>query len=232
MAKVKFGELASDVRGSIDGVTYSRNRNGAYVRSRVSPVNPNTPDQSQARFDFGSIATNYRGLSDGERSGWQTLGQSMIRTDSLGQSYNLTGLQAYMSVNRIRQLFGQTETPTAPTLPVIPNFTTLTGTFDGGTPELSIAFTPTPLTGYRLLIEATRPVSAGINFFARSAYKLIVGTTAAPTSPRAFESEYATAYGGLDLTQYVGSRVNFRITMVDGTTYVPGNPVILTGVLA
>jgi len=63
---------------------------------------------------------------------------------------------------------------------------------------LSLAFTTTPLpAGVKLIIEATRGVSPGINFLPRSEYKKILVTSAAPSSPQNLLSAYTAIYGAL-----------------------------------
>lgn len=63
---------------------------------------------------------------------------------------------------------------------------------------LSVAFTPTPLAaGEQLVIEATRQVSAGINFMPRSEYKVIAVGAAATTSPQNILAAYNAIYGAL-----------------------------------
>ena len=80
--------------GSIGGSTSSRNRNGQYKRSRSTPVNPNSTFQGTVRARMSANAAAWRALTQNQREGWMSLGLMMNRTDSLGQSYNLTGFQS------------------------------------------------------------------------------------------------------------------------------------------
>lgn len=59
--------LLSDMRGSLGGNVFSRNRFGNYVRLRVSPIQPNTPAQLGAKTTFGSSAPVFRSLSASEK---------------------------------------------------------------------------------------------------------------------------------------------------------------------
>lgn len=96
--------------------TASHNRFGSYFRNRTIPVNPNTGPQSVQRNEIQELSQNYKNLTEAERLGWKNLGEQMLRLDSQGQSYNLTGLQAYISVNRNLGLLGSARVTAAPTL--------------------------------------------------------------------------------------------------------------------
>jgi hypothetical protein len=62
-------------------------------------------------------STRPRGAAStaGQRAGWADLGLSIVRSDSLGQLYNLQGDQVYASVNNIRVQCGLTPVADAPT---------------------------------------------------------------------------------------------------------------------
>ena len=94
--------LKAPQSGSIAGTTAGRNRFGQYERSRAIPVNPNSSAQGLVRARMSANSAAYRALTSAQRAGWAGLGNSMVRTDSLGQTYTLQGNQAYASVNNNR----------------------------------------------------------------------------------------------------------------------------------
>jgi hypothetical protein len=55
MAKIKFGMMMTDARGKLGGHVFSKNRSGAYVRTKVTPVNGQTTAQTGVRAIFGAI---------------------------------------------------------------------------------------------------------------------------------------------------------------------------------
>lgn len=111
---------------SAGSTTASRNRFGSYFRNRVMPVNPNTPAQSTVRNQWQELSGAYRDLDEAGRNAWKELGEQMFRTDSLGQTYTLTGLQAYMSINQNLFLIGASTTNVAPTLDVPATLSSIT----------------------------------------------------------------------------------------------------------
>lgn len=101
---------------SSGSTTASHNRFGAYLRGRIIPVNPNSTAQVAQRTIMTTLSQGWRALTAVQRAGWTALGLTMIRTDSLGVTYTLTGLQAYTSLNRNLLYLGQTAISAAPTL--------------------------------------------------------------------------------------------------------------------
>lgn len=186
--------------GSYQGLTSSRNRFGQYVRTRATPVNPNTTFQGTVRARQSNNAAAWRALTDTQREGWDSLGLSMSRTDSLGQSYTLTGFQAYCSVNNNKLAAGDAIVSAAPAL-TDPG-TILTATLTLTNAAFSIAYTATPLgTGVRLFAFASPQRSAGRNF--ENDYRLIQVSAAAAASPLNVFSAYSARLG----TPVTGNKV-------------------------
>lgn len=121
-------QTVGQLSGSAGSTTASRNRNGSYFRNRTMPVNPNTTIQALQRTIFATYSLGWRNLSDAQRGGWESLGAQMTRTDSLGQQQTLTGIQAYISINRNLTMIGGTILSTAPTLASPANLLTVTVT--------------------------------------------------------------------------------------------------------
>lgn len=106
----------------------SHNRFGPYFRTRVIPVNPNSANQILARTRLTGWSQAWRALTAAQRAGWAALGLTMSRLDSLGQSYDLTGLQAYTSLNISLQVIAGTTISDAPVLSGVAAIASLTPT--------------------------------------------------------------------------------------------------------
>lgn len=190
--------------GSLQGLTSSRNRYGQYVRSRATPVNPNSTAQGAVRTRISVNAAAWRDLTDNQRAGWESLGSQMTRTDSLGQSYTLNGFSAFVSVNNNLAAAGDALVDAAPALVTPEGLLTATITSTGGT--LSIAYTATPLdTGVKLLVYASPQRSAGRAF--EGDLRLIGVTAAAAASPYNALSAYTARFGA----PVVGNRIFFAL---------------------
>jgi hypothetical protein len=116
-AVVKYvpGLLAGQLSGKAGNTVASRNRNGSYFRTRNIPKLVQNAATTAVRGNFGGIAQSWRALTEAQRSGWTALGANILRYNSLGVAYHLTGLQAYESVNRNLTTYGGAMVNTAPT---------------------------------------------------------------------------------------------------------------------
>lgn len=211
--------LIGQLSRSQGSTTASHNRFGAYLRNRVIPTNPNTSKQAAARNTLAAASQGWRALNETQRDGWTALGSQMIRLDTLGQEYTLTGLQAYSSQYRNNDTVGNTLLTDPPILDEPTSLTSLTLTADD-TPALSVAFGPSPLaTGEKIVIEATDQVSAGKSFMPRSAYKTVFVGAAASTTPANILSAWNAIYGSLVL----GSKIFIRAYVIgtNGQASVP-----------
>jgi hypothetical protein len=205
--------------GSYAGQTSSRNRFGQYVRNRSTPVNPNSVPQGNVRARLSNNAAAWRALTDVQREGWISLGLSITRSDSLGQSYNLTGFQTYCLINNNKLAAGDAIVSAAPAL-TDPG-TLLTATVTLTSAAFSIAYTTTPLaTGVRLFVFASPQRSAGRYF--EGDYRLIAVTAAAAASPFVVFTTYSARLG----TPVTGNKIFISLVL-----YVSGfqGPPLLVG---
>jgi len=201
--------LGDPSSGSQAGTTASRNRYGQYKRTRATPVNPNSTAQGLVRARMSANAAAWRTLTDAQRAGWSDLAVSMNRSDSLGQSYNLTGFQAFCSVNNNKALAGDASVTAAPAL-VTPS-TILTATVTLTAASLSIAYTPTPMpASTRLILYASPQRSAGRNF--ESDIRYLQVTAAAAASPINGLAAYTAKFG----VPVVGNRIFFSLVSYSG----------------
>lgn len=194
--------------GSLAGVTSSRNRFGQYRRTRAIPVNPASTAQGLARTRLAEAAAAWRDLTAIQRAGWESLGLQLTRTDSLGQTYTLTGFQAYVSINALNDAAGNATVSDAPAISTPPSLLTATITLTAA--ALSIAYTATPLAAGRRLFSFCSPQrSAGRSF--ENDFRLIAVSAAAAASPADIFSAYQARLG----TPVVGNRIFFRLQVYE-----------------
>lgn len=192
--------LGDPSSGSQAGTTASRNRYGQYKRTRATPVNPNTTAQGLVRARMSANAAAWRALTDAQRAGWNDLGLSMSRTDSLGQTYTLDGFQAFCGVNNNKAQAGDASISAAPAL-TTPS-TILTAVVTLSAIAFSIAYTPTPMpAATRLVVYASPQRSAGRNY--ESDLRFIQVTAAAAATPVNILAAYTAKFG----VPVVGNRV-------------------------
>lgn len=186
--------------GSYAGVTSSRNRFGQYRRTRATPVNPASSFQQAVRARMSGNATLWKSLTAVQREGWASLGDLIQRTDSLGQTYTLTGFMAYCLVNNNNLAAGNVVVSDAPAFDLPDPIATVTPTATIAT--FSVAWTPTPLgAAERIFISCSPPRGAGRTF--EGDFRLISVGAAASASPSNIFAAYSARFGA----PVVGQRI-------------------------
>jgi hypothetical protein len=229
-AKFTPGAIISEIRNKIAATVYTKNKAGASIRNRVTPINRRSTNQTLRRQQLASLSSGWRSLTQAQRDGWNAAGASFPQTDNLGQTVYLTGEQLYVRCNANLLLIGEaliTAAPSPASFDVLA-FTSLTSTADDGV--ISLAFTPTVPTGFQLVVRASAPVSPGKSFMPGSAFKFIQSIAAAATSPQALTTAYANVWGAI--TGATGQKIFVEMFLVEEASGLAGIPVRGYGVIA
>lgn len=169
MAKIKFGMFMTDARGKIGGQVFSKNRGGAYVRTKVTPANGQTARQSFVRQLLGAISQSWSGLTQSARDSFDGAVAQWSKTDIFGDIRNPTGKNLFTRLNINLVNSGQPEILLAPDKVEMPFLTATAVALDvDGMHIQDIINTP----GAVLVVSATAPQSAGTKFF-RGKYRQI-----------------------------------------------------------
>lgn len=228
MAKIKYSALVSDMRNKLNGSVMSKNRYGSYVRNKVTPTNPQTIQQVNARNRLATWSQAWRGLTQSQRNGWITGAGSFPVIDIFGDSKILAGNALYTQLNVNLALVGASSIDDLPTPVAIPAITALSVTAAEGTPALSIVFAPTPVpTDFKLLVEATPPIPPS-RTFVKNLFRVVTTVAAAGTSPLNALSAYAAKFGN----PVAGQVIYVRVSLVSTTTGQRGIPVQASAVVA
>jgi hypothetical protein len=144
------------------GVTVSQDGAfGQISRALVIPGNPRTEGQLNRRQVLGTMAHNWRTITEEQRLAWNEAGK-VVRSDSrLGQSGPLSGFQLFVKVNCNLEIVGE---PTVTTPPAVPAFESnvvkgLELTNPGGAVAINLTCSGTSQAFN--LVWATPPKSAG-----------------------------------------------------------------------
>lgn len=184
MAKVNLGALAQDVRGSLNGSTFSRNRGGAIVRTKVSPVQPGTARQLAQRAIFSNNTKAWQSLTQANMAAWIAWALINKVTDVFGNQLTLSGINSYLKINATLQTFGLPviAAPPAPPGPPGANAASVTGV--AATNTITITWSSALLGGEQYQIWSTAGFSAGARP-TQTAFRLadnITGVAAAMTA--------------------------------------------------
>lgn len=216
MAQVNYTAAVSEIRGKLNGNSFSRNKGGAYIRTKVTPINPSTSYQSAQRAQISNISKSWSAdLSDAQRQGWTNFGKLIGAKSIFGNSTILSGIATYQAINRIVLNCGQPMIFDAPISQQVPSILSLTCAADHVAGTLIATFTPTPLVGPQgLYIFGTPPMSPGISN--ASTQLRFIGFVVAATSPLDITSLWTARFGTFPGAS--GQRIAITAEVADPTT--------------
>lgn len=210
--KAKFGMIVTEGRGKIGGHVASRNRSGAYFRTKVSGVNPQTTAQQSARLLLTNFSQAWRGLTQAQRDAWDSAVPDFASTDVFGDLRNPTGKNLYTRLNINLQLSGGTPLTNPPVPTEVASFVATSLTAAVGASDMEIAFGGSSASD-SIQIWMTAPISPGVSFV-KNRYRLlgvIAGNTASPYNAW---TEYVARFG----TPPVGQKVYVKLVGSNDTT--------------
>jgi hypothetical protein len=170
--------LISDARNKLGGDVFARNRAGLYVRVKVKPKNPKTTNQQANRANFSTYTKAWRSLTAAQITGWNTLAGSSSLTDTLGNSYQPSGLQLFISCNRNLALIGATAIANPPVVkpafPIIFGAGAVAQVHAGAWVNVYFFVTASAYAVFtHVQGSVTKGLSPGVTFVGRSLYRNI-----------------------------------------------------------
>lgn len=206
--KIKFGAIVTDGRGKIGGHVASKNRGGAYMRTKVTPSNPNTSAQVEARSLLSSLSQSFRSLTSEQILSWNNAVKDWSSTDIFGDIKNPTGLNLFVKINTNLSNVGLAVLNAPPAKMEMPA-TLITGaTISVADGSLSIDFSDASADGTNVLVRATPVVSNGVSFV-KSEYR-VIGNRLVDGTGLASDIIYSDKFG----TPAIGSKIFVSIQYV------------------
>jgi len=160
-------DLIAQGSGSLNGLTFSHNRYGSYLRNRSTPVNPNTARQQAARNAFAQAAVHWSGtLTEANRVAWNDYAAAVPVLNSIGQTVFLTGFAMFLRSASMAILAGETIVAAGPTVLTLPSVDgTMAATVSEATQLISVAFDNTldwaNEDDATMYVSMMKPVGAG-----------------------------------------------------------------------
>lgn len=218
MAKIKLSAIVSEMRGKLNGSVFSKNRGGAYIRTKVTPVNPQTLSQGLVRATLTSLSQAWRGLTEAQRLAWAGAVSSFTSTDIFGDIKTPSGINLYNKLNLNLAAIGEAPIDTPPLAVSVGYFDTLSLAADASANTIAATFTDIGVdAGQTVLVEATPCLSAGKSFV-KSEFRQIGTFAGGSTSPQALGAMYVAKFGAMT----AGKKLFVRFKCVDKTTGVSG----------
>lgn len=218
--KIKWGAIVADGRGKIGGHVASKNRAGAYLRTKVTPVNPSTASQAGARSRLSGLSTAWRSLTAAQRSAWNGAVASFSKTDIFGDVKVSTGFNLYQRLNNNLLVINESVISSPPLPTAVDSFATLSlAAADATVAEsMTLTFTDAIAADMKVKVFATSPQSAGKNFV-KSEYRLIDVLDDSDSSPANILAAYQAKFGSVGAA---GQKIFVKAVQVESSTGIEG----------
>jgi hypothetical protein len=225
--KINWGALVVDGRNKIGGHVASKNRGGAYLRTKVSPAQPSSTYSAAVRSRLASISAGWRGLSEAQRLAWNDAVGSFKKTDIFGNSRNPSGFNLYQELNNNLVNIGiaQITTPPLPVAVATMSSSSFTAVHAGA---LTITYAPAIPAGQKFLVRATPALSPGKNFV-KSELRQIGVIVTADASPLVYTTQYGVKYGAVGAA---GQKIFLELIPVNSVTGQKGRPILMSAVIS
>ncbi len=206
--KLKFGAIVTDGRGKIGGHVASKNRSGAYLRTKVTPSNPNTVAQAQARGILASLSQAWGQLTDSQRKGWNEAVKEWGTTDIFGDIKNPSGINLFVKLNANLSSIGHPFLSDVPAKGEVPQTIIVSATLNRATGVLEIYFNSNSADGCQALVRATPTLSAGVSFV--KSQLRVIGYSVVSTGFVVLSGNYGAKFG----TPSVGANIYVSVQFV------------------
>lgn len=224
MAKIKFGMMMTDARGKLGGQVFSKNRGGSYIRTKVTPSNPQSQAQAQVRSNLGNLSASWNALTAAQIAGWNGAVNDWQSTDIFGDIKKPTGKNLFVKLNLNCLNNGLAVNVAVPQKIELPAVNEVSATLNAVTGALTIADLPIFADGV-YQIEATPPVPLGVSFV-KNKFRVIAShaqsTAVDFTATTAYTAKFGSAIGA--------QKIYFRIRPI-GENGQAGTPLVVQAVL-
>lgn len=214
MGKVKYASFIQDVRGLVGDAVFQKNKAGNTIRERVVPVNPRSSSQVAVRSNLSVLSKAWSGLTDSQRSQWDTAAASAEWTQKnvFGDNFQLSGEQLYLKLNLVIQFLEESPIDVPPTKATFNAMSLGAITAAAGTPALTVAFNGTLASDTQFIVSASEQVSQGIMSSKSVSYRAIENTSG--SSPINLLAAYNAKFG----TLVAGRKIFIRLEVASDLT--------------
>lgn len=212
MSKIKWGAIVVDGRGKLGGHVFTKTRSGATMRTKVTPVNPQSQAQASARSRLGGNSMAWRHLTEAQREAWNSKASESGRTNVFGDQYFPTGKNLFTSVNNNLLLIEQDSLVTPITPVALPFIVEMHPTVTVATTSILLNIgAEGNVNNSTLVIEATAGFSPGKFNFDGSYRKIMISADGEIPLAPAVWGAYVAKFG----VPIVGTKIGFRCYYIE-----------------
>lgn len=193
--KIKFGAIVTDGRGKLGGHVFSKNASGAFMRTKVTPTNPQTTAQSTARALFGAISAGWSALTAAQIAAWNEAVSDWTGTNIFGDLKKPTGKALYQRLNNQAQSVGLSAVTSPPTKLEMPDDIVTAVAIDTTASTITLTGANTD-SSTQVAYWACAPVSAGTKNV-KSRLRNFYNEAGDSVTPATAFTDYETRFGEL-----------------------------------
>lgn len=119
MARVIYGSIITDIKGSIGGITFQKNGSGQIARLKPRKIKTNTQAQRNQQPRLKEVQREWNKLSLANKILWNDFASVNDKIGLDGQAKKLTGYQWFLTINENRLLFEDSILSTPPTYEIV-----------------------------------------------------------------------------------------------------------------
>lgn len=130
MARISFSPLIVEASGKVKDTVFSRWKGRAYIRSRVTPANPQSAAQTLVRNSLARCVSLWQSFTADMYTNWNTY----------ASPYSISGYNAFVKANRATEQAG-TELQVTAVDSVLSGLDTLSAASGGASGEIDLTWT-------------------------------------------------------------------------------------------
>lgn len=220
MAKILFTAVVADMRNKLNGTVFSKNRYGAYTRTKVTPVNPQTDYQQNNRARLGSLSSSWRGLTEAQRQSFIDAAKNFPKFDIFGNAKILSGQALYTELNLNLLNAGQAQITNAPVPGALDPIVLSSVAADVSDTEIILTWSGGVIPAGHSLQVFTTPLYGAGQSFVKNKYRFIQTLAAAVSSGEDIYAAWNARFGTLT----AGQKLSVYVKLVSNTTGQAGVP--------
>lgn len=226
--KISWGAMVTDGRGKLGGHVASKNRAGAYFRTKVTPVNPSTVAQVGARSRFAALSSAWRGLTQTQRDSWISAVGDYAKTDIFGDLKNPSGSNLYQRLNNNLLVIGESALDTCPAVAAVATMSSFSFAAANGAGTILLTFAPVIPATLKFEVYATPGMSPGISFV-KSEYRLVDVLTTADLTGIDIATEWGAVFGSVPAA---GQKMFIKLVPVLVASGLKGNAISASAIVS
>lgn len=212
MARIKFGSVIVDSRGSIGGHSLKMGRSGNVLLKKPQPLNRLTEARALVNARFAALSKSWwADLDSTQRTAWRELAAANPSTHYWGDEFASTGLAYYIKLNQRLGAAGVPGLLDAPGDQTVTSPATLSFTIPAPstvTVNFSASPIPTNHVGYLWITPPKSPGIANVD----GSYLYLHTIAASATSPWDASSAFTQRFGNAITDRAYFSRLAFLNT--------------------